>query len=472
MVLLKNATGTAAARPGEDTGASRSSARCRHALQRLVRRQPAVPGDPARRHPRAARRRRHGHRRRGPRPDRAARHRDRPVPDRDRHRRRRQTSWRPTPRPGAAAQFDVFDWRATSRRCATPPTASTSTGNCGPFITASERAQRAGSCSSSSGSRSSRDGTFLIQYVGYETHESWWWIPEHYVTVGADGTRRHRLARRTRARFAREVVSGRRRRGGRRGRRGRRRGRGRQQPVHQRPGEPRPHRHGARRQPAGADQGGPRGQPEHGRGAGDQLPDDTGQPAERRCCGPPTPGRRPGTRVADVLFGDHNPAGRLTQTWYRRRRRPAADLLNYDIIKSGQTYLYYRGKPLYPFGHGLSYTTFRYANLRDPRTSGRQRYGRVSVDVTNTGGAPATRSCSSTPTSGTSRDTVPLKQLRGFQRVTLAPGQTKTVRFPLPRRRPGALGRDPRPVGGRTSDYDLLVGASSARHPAASGRCA
>ena len=76
------------------------------------------------------------------------------------------------------------------------------------------------------------------------------------------------------------------------------------------------------------------------------------------------PGERGGEAIADVLFGDYNPAGRLPLTFYKSiNQLPPFD--NYDISK-GNTYMFLREKPLYPFGFGLSYTTFSYSNLRSP----------------------------------------------------------------------------------------------------------
>lgn len=102
-------------------------------------------------------------------------------------------------------------------------------------------------------------------------------------------------------------------------------------------------------------------------------------------------GQEYGRALADVLFGDHDPAGRLTQTWYDS----AADLpglLDYDIIATDATYLYYRGTPLYPFGHGLSYTTFTYGDLQlsTPSVSEDSEV-RVTFSVTNTGDRPGDR---------------------------------------------------------------------------------
>ncbi|WP_327635831.1 glycoside hydrolase family 3 C-terminal domain-containing protein [Kribbella sp. NBC_00482] len=138
-------------------------------------------------------------------------------------------------------------------------------------------------------------------------------------------------------------------------------------------------------------------------------------------------GQEYGRALADVLFGDHDPAGRLTQTWYHS----AADLpglLDYDIIATDATYLYYRGTPLYPFGHGLSYTTFAYGDLQlsAPSVSADGEV-RVTFTVTNTGDRPGTELAQLYTRQQRSRVKQPLRQLRGFRRVTLEPGETVEV---------------------------------------------
>ncbi|WP_367128003.1 glycoside hydrolase family 3 C-terminal domain-containing protein [Saccharothrix sp. HUAS TT1] len=138
-------------------------------------------------------------------------------------------------------------------------------------------------------------------------------------------------------------------------------------------------------------------------------------------------GQETGHAIADVLFGDHNPSARLTQTWYRSDA-DLPDKLRFDIAKSGHTYQHFRGTPLYPFGHGLSYTSFGYSDLRVDRAvvdaSGEVR---VRVDVTNTGdraGAEVVRLYSHQKQS---RVPQPIRQLRAFDRVELRPGETRTV---------------------------------------------
>jgi beta-glucosidase len=170
-------------------------------------------------------------------------------------------------------------------------------------------------------------------------------------------------------------------------------------------------------------------------------------------------GAETGHAVADVLFGDVNPAGRVAQTWPRSDDQLPADLLDYDIIASEQTYLYSRQKPLYAFGHGLSYTKFRYSPLRTRVTGGSVT---VSVDVTNTGSRAGDEVVQLYSHQRTSRDKVPVKQLRAFQRVSLAPGATRTVtlRFALADLAHWDVTR------GRwvleSSVHDLLAGSSSA----------
>jgi beta-glucosidase len=142
-------------------------------------------------------------------------------------------------------------------------------------------------------------------------------------------------------------------------------------------------------------------------------------------------GEQTGTALADVLFGDYNPTGRLTQTWYASDAG-LPSMLNYDIAKSGMTYQYYQGAPLYPFGYGLSYTSFRYSNLRlSSRSVDQHGSVRVTVNVTNTGSRAGTDVVQLYTHEQRSRTTQPTEQLRGFARVTLAPGRTKQVTLTL-----------------------------------------
>lgn len=143
-------------------------------------------------------------------------------------------------------------------------------------------------------------------------------------------------------------------------------------------------------------------------------------------------GQETGHALADVLFGDYDPSGRLTQTWYRSDSS-LPSILDYDIAKAGMTYQYFQGDPLYPFGYGLSYSSFQYSNLR-LSTSSVNAKGRVcaTVDVTNTGSKAGTDVVQLYTHELQSRATAqPQEELRGFARVTLNPHQTKTIMLTL-----------------------------------------
>ncbi|MGA2325476.1 MAG: glycoside hydrolase family 3 C-terminal domain-containing protein [Bryobacteraceae bacterium] len=137
-----------------------------------------------------------------------------------------------------------------------------------------------------------------------------------------------------------------------------------------------------------------------------------------------------GTALAEVLFGDYNPGGRLNQTWPKSLEQ-LPPMMDYDI-RHGRTYMYFQGEPLYPFGYGLSYTTFEYSGLRF--SSKRLPAGAavtVGVDVKNTGrrrGDEVVQLYVEHPRSKVAR---PRKELKGFQRITLAPGEKRTAQFPL-----------------------------------------
>ncbi|MFF3865864.1 glycoside hydrolase family 3 C-terminal domain-containing protein [Micromonospora sp. NPDC001898] len=142
-------------------------------------------------------------------------------------------------------------------------------------------------------------------------------------------------------------------------------------------------------------------------------------------------GQEHGAALASVLLGDAEPGGRLTQTWYADAA-DLPDLLDYDIIGSDATYLYHRGEPLYPFGHGLSYARFDYADLRFSATSvtagGEVE---VSVEVTNSGTRVGEEVVQLYTRQRRSRVKQPLRQLRDHARITLAPGERRVVRLRL-----------------------------------------
>jgi len=141
------------------------------------------------------------------------------------------------------------------------------------------------------------------------------------------------------------------------------------------------------------------------------------------------PGEEGGAAIADVIFGDYSPAGRLPVTFYRSLDQiPPFD----DYRMEGRTYRYLRSEPLYPFGYGLSYTEFSYGGLR---LSARElRPGDelvVSAEVENVGPRAGDEVVQLYVSDTAATVPVPIRQLQGFQRVHLSPGERRTVRFSL-----------------------------------------
>ncbi len=139
------------------------------------------------------------------------------------------------------------------------------------------------------------------------------------------------------------------------------------------------------------------------------------------------PGEEGGTSLADVLFGDYNPAGRLPVTFYRS----VDDLPPFrDYAMEGHTYRYFRGVPLYPFGHGLSYTTFAYSPpVLNDVVIGPGTELTVSVEVENTGDRAGDEVVQLYLKDQVASVPVPVQQLVGFRRIHLAPGETQQVSF-------------------------------------------
>jgi beta-glucosidase len=139
-------------------------------------------------------------------------------------------------------------------------------------------------------------------------------------------------------------------------------------------------------------------------------------------------GQQGGNAVADVLFGDYNPAGRLPVTYYKSIDQiPAFE--NYDM--KGKTYRFFTQEPLYPFGYGLSYTSFSYNNLLVPEKANAGDKVKVKVTVTNTGKLAGDEVVELYLTDEKASTPRPIRELEGFSRVTLNPGESKIVEFNL-----------------------------------------
>jgi len=168
-----------------------------------------------------------------------------------------------------------------------------------------------------------------------------------------------------------------------------------------------------------------------------------------------------GNALADVLFGDYNPAGRLVQTWPKSLDQ-VPTMMDYNI-RDGRTYMYFKGEPLYPFGYGLSYTNFAYSNLRTSATSLSAKGSiDVSVDVKNTGAKAGDEVVQLYVKHIGSTVDRPGKELRGFKRVPIAAGETKTVTMTLPASRLAYWNTTSKSWEVENDKIQLMVGGSSA----------
>lgn len=192
-------------------------------------------------------------------------------------------------------------------------------------------------------------------------------------------------------------------------------------------------------------------------------------------------GQAQGQAICDVIFGDYNPGGKLTSTWYNNiNELPSASdsqfsangMLEYNIDEWGYTYMYYgkskhqqqAEKPMYPFGYGLSYTTFSYSDLNiNKSTIGKNMTAVVSAKITNTGnreGAEVVQLYVSFPGSSVSHR--PIRKLVGFERVVLQPGETKEVKIPFTHEQLAYYNEDTHTFDVEDGTVNIYVSASSA----------
>ena len=162
-------------------------------------------------------------------------------------------------------------------------------------------------------------------------------------------------------------------------------------------------------------------------------------------------GEQGGTALADVLFGDYNPSGRLPVTFYKSTD-DLPDFLDYTM--RGRTYRYFTGEPLFPFGFGLSYTSFEYGKPV-------YRNGKVSVSVKNTGKREGLETVQ-VYIRRTADKEGPRKTLRAYQQVQLKPGESRTVTIALPRSSFETWDAQTNTMRVVPGAYELMVGSSSA----------
>ncbi len=173
------------------------------------------------------------------------------------------------------------------------------------------------------------------------------------------------------------------------------------------------------------------------------------------------PGEEGGDAIADALFGDYNPAGRLPLTFYASdsQLRPMDE---YDLTK-GRTYLYFGGKPLYPFGHGLSYTTFQYGKMTLSKARATtDDHVAVSVAVTNTGTRDGEEVVQCYVHARKASVPMPIKQLWAFQRIFIPKGRTKMAVLKLDTKNFGHWDKRLQRFLVEPGSFDVLVGSSSA----------
>lgn len=143
-------------------------------------------------------------------------------------------------------------------------------------------------------------------------------------------------------------------------------------------------------------------------------------------------GQQQGQAIADVLYGDVNPSGKLTTTWYNSLSDLPSDMLTYNIDEGKYTYMYYDKTPLFPFGYGLSYTNYEYSNMAvDAEKLTNDKPVTVTATVSNTGKVDGDEIVQLYAVYNDSKVSRPKKQLVGFQRVSVKAGQTATVSIPV-----------------------------------------
>jgi beta-glucosidase len=171
------------------------------------------------------------------------------------------------------------------------------------------------------------------------------------------------------------------------------------------------------------------------------------------------PGQFGGNAIADVLFGDYNPGGRLPVTFYKTvDQLPPFD----DYKMEGRTYRYFRGEPLYPFGYGLSYTKFAYSNLRLSKTVVAGADTQITVDVQNTGAVAGDEVVQLYVADLSATVPVPIRSLVGVSRIMLKPGEKRTCTFALKARQMSVIDNNGKRII-QPGDFAVSVGGKQPR---------
>lgn len=168
-----------------------------------------------------------------------------------------------------------------------------------------------------------------------------------------------------------------------------------------------------------------------------------------------------GSGLAEVLFGEYNPAGRLVQTWPKSLEQ-LPPLMDYDL-RNGRTYLYQRDEPLYSFGYGLSYTDFKYSNLHaDEEVVSKDGSVKISVEIKNIGKFGGDEVAQFYVQHLDSKVIRPIKSLKAFERIKIKAGETKTVKFLLDVNSLAWWNQKKQDYEVESGKIKLLIGASSA----------
>lgn len=170
-------------------------------------------------------------------------------------------------------------------------------------------------------------------------------------------------------------------------------------------------------------------------------------------------GEQGGNAIADVLFGDYNPGGKLPVT-FPRHSGQYPFYYTHSATKEGANYIDMPGTPLYEFGYGLSYTTFEYSNLQMPKEINSGGEVEISVEVKNAGERKGDEVAQLYIHDRISSTSKPIKELKGYERITLEPGETKTVNLKLTPEDLSLFNRDMNFVV-EPGTFEVMIGSSS-----------